>query len=191
MFEKFYFNEFRYSKPHCYVRSEFIKNRFNFCTFDTSFFIVASCLFSHTFFILANGVTITTKSNNKTVLSGTKLELEWTVNVSPGDTSILISVFLSPDFTNAILVDGSVKEKSLKLFGKNRLSATFENLTYTMSLMDVKYNESGTFRLDVVFRNNGLKDTQSDTYVSVTGRLYKVTNNCPKLCGILQNLICV
>lgn len=41
-----------------------------------------------------------------------------------------------------------------------------------MSLMDVRYNESGTFQLLVFFRNNGLKETQSDIHVSVTGRLY-------------------
>lgn len=121
-------------------------------------FYLVICLF----LILANGVT---------VLNGTNVKLVWTVNVSPGDTIVSRSVYLSPDFTNPILVDRSIKKKGLKLFGENRLSATFGNGKYTMSLRDVKYNESGTFQLDVAIENDGLITTQSDINVIVRGRL--------------------
>ncbi|XP_057302700.1 uncharacterized protein LOC130636868 [Hydractinia symbiolongicarpus] len=118
-------------------------------------------------------------ANGVTVLNGTNVKLVWTVNVSPGDTIVSRSVYLSPDFTNPILVDRSIKKKGLKLFGENRLSATFGTGKYTMSLMDVKYNESGTFQLDVAIENDGLITTQSDIHVIVRGRPNFCDNKYP------------
>ncbi|XP_057301453.1 uncharacterized protein LOC130635937 isoform X2 [Hydractinia symbiolongicarpus] len=119
---------------------------------------------------IANGVTITTESNNKTVLNGTKLELEWTINVSPGDTFVSTIVYLLPDFSKPLTLGQNVENKGKELYGENRLFVAYENSKYTMTLKDVKYNESGTFRLYIPSQNNGANDTQSDIHVIVTGR---------------------
>nr|ADL39783.1 allorecognition 1 [Hydractinia symbiolongicarpus] len=130
----------------------------------------------------AHGGNIITASSNITVNNGSTLTLAWDVIPSSGEPIDDFRVSVKLHNSTMRIVTGKspqITRIGYSLFGTDRISTEFNDPKFYLILKDVRYNESLTYQLFVLFGEGlNIKGEISHIQVTVTGS--------PNLCGEIR-----
>lgn len=97
---------------------------------------------------------VTATTSDVIAIFNTTLQLQWKIRFNAGQYLVCLDIYVLPDERNAILsaVSPVLQPRGRALFG-DRISSTFKASDYVLTLKNVKYNETLSFKLQAIFYN--------------------------------------
>ncbi|XP_057300774.1 uncharacterized protein LOC130635457 isoform X2 [Hydractinia symbiolongicarpus] len=97
---------------------------------------------------------VTATTSDVIAFFNTTLQLQWKIRFNAGQYLVGLDIYVLPDERNAILsaVSPVLQPAGRALFG-DRISSTFKSSDYVLTLRNVKYNETLSFKLQAIFYN--------------------------------------